>query len=88
MTIERTMTEQKQSEVEREVAMSREQLKEHLTEIGKMIIRDADSIALPSIRVRSIKITADIEPGEQATTVNYSITRFADPRCPEREDEG
>ena len=66
--------------VERKRLLTKEDLIEHIKEIGQTILFDAENIAIDPQNVRSFHIEATIAPGEKATNVTYTVNRFADPR--------
>ena len=68
------------TEVKRKEYLTKVDIKEHIKEVGKQIIEDADKITIDAVNTKSIIICAEIAPGMQATEIEWSITRYADPR--------
>lgn len=76
------------SEVKRpEYVPDRATLIEHIREVGKRIIADADRIAPQPSVCRCITISATIAPATEVTCVDYSISEYADPRVRKVGDE-
>ena len=57
----------------------------HLKKIGERIILDARDIAKAAYEAREINITASISPADQVTTVEYSFSKYSDPRITKKE---
>lgn len=55
-------------------------LVEHIKSIGESLVARADELRINTSGCRSIKIQANINPNEEATTVDISLSYFADPR--------
>lgn len=55
-------------------------LVEHVKCIGKRITEDAELLMSDPKTTREIKIEARIKPQTDATTVTYTIVKYADPR--------
>lgn len=72
--------QEKRGIVERGFLLTSEMLAAHLKEVGQRIIYDAESISVSPENIRGIKITAEICPCEEATSVYYEIQKYADPR--------
>ena len=68
------------SNIDRPSAMNRDTLISHIREVGRRIADDAEVIAPDARYTQSIEISAYISPADSVTTVNYSISRIADPR--------
>lgn len=83
-----SVDEIKVGNVERERLMNRQKLREHLVKIGERIIKDAEEINFPSAMTTRMSVIASIAPGEKITEVHYILHRLADPRVPERDDNG
>lgn len=66
--------------VERHEWLTVETLSEHLKTIGNAIKTDADAIGHFADGGQSIKIEAEVNPGEAVTMVKYTVMRYADPR--------
>lgn len=76
------------TQVKREsLFLTRDDLIEHIREVGKAIINDAEHIAPTPLMCSGIEITAHICPSTEATEVEYHITRYADPRLTGAEKE-
>lgn len=71
-------------EIERPVSMDTNALVDHLKAIGNAIVDDAEHLAVDTNRLRMVRVEAEIAPGEQITTVVYTLERTADPRLPRR----
>ena len=83
------MTSKMESNIQRNYFLSSpEEVSAHLKAVGEAIIRDADQIRLEPSNIASIKISAEIAPCTQITYVTYEIERIADPRKPERYEDG
>ena len=66
--------------VARPISLTRDDLIAHIKNVGQAIINDAEQIALDPQNIQGVSIIASIEPLSSITTVDYSITRIADPR--------
>lgn len=66
--------------VERPAGFTTETLAEHLKTVGSAIKTDADAIGHFADGGQSVKIEAEINPGDMVTMVKYTVTRYADPR--------
>lgn len=67
---------------------SPEAVSSHLKAVGEAIIKDAEQICLEPSNITSIKISAEIAPCTELTYITYEIDRRADPRIPERYEDG
>ena len=72
--------QEERSSVERGFLLTSEMLAAHLKEVGQRIIDDAEAISGGPENIRRIKITAEICPCEETTSVYYEIQKYADPR--------
>lgn len=72
--------EEKRESVKREPYLRNEMLAEHIKEVGRRIIDDAEAISSGSEIIFGIKIIASINPGEEVTSVCYETQKYADPR--------
>lgn len=76
------------TQVKREsLFLTREVLIEHIKEVGKAIINDAERITPCPKYCSGIEITAHIYPVAETTEVEYRITRYADPRIADAKTE-
>ena len=53
---------------------------EHLKEIGKAIIADAENLAVDTHNLFMVHIKADVAPNDEVTSLSYRLDRYADPR--------
>ena len=60
--------------------MTAEALAEHLKEIGKAIIADAENLAVDTHNLFRVHIEADVAPNDEVTSLSYRLDRYADPR--------
>lgn len=60
--------------------MTVEALAEHLKEIGKAIIADAENLAVDTHNLFRVHIEADVAPDDEVTSLSYRLDRYADPR--------
>lgn len=74
------MKTEKTKAIERPQGFTADTLAEHLKTIGSAIRTDADSLGHFADGGQSIRIEAEINPGEMVTMVTYTVTRNADPR--------
>ena len=73
------------TEVEREKYYSTPaELAKHIRAIGYAIVEDSANLFIPPNSVKSITITAELNPCETITCIKYELTRIADPRFEER----
>lgn len=72
--------EEKRGSVKSEPYLRNEMLAEHIKEVGRRIIDDAEAISSGPEIISGIKITASVIPGEEITSVEYEIRKYADPR--------
>lgn len=77
--------------VDRKVALTKEDLTEHIRKIGQAIIDEAEHLGADPHK-RYIEFSATVQPGMAITTVKVAYEVFADPKVHmerwEREDEG
>lgn len=66
--------------IKRPDVLSKENFAEHLKTVGNAIKTDAGAIAHFAEGGQSVKIEAEVNPGEAVTTVRYIVERLADPR--------
>jgi len=72
--------ETKASCISRSPAMDKESLIAHLKTVGQRIVDDAEMVGSDPEHTREIYISARISPFESITSIDYEITRAADPR--------
>ena len=60
--------------------MNNDAFVEHLKQIGKAIIEDAEHLTVDTQNLRLVRVEAEIAPCEQVTTIKYTLERIADPR--------
>ena len=60
--------------------MTVEALAEHLKEIGKAIISDAEHLAVDTHNLFRVHIEADVAPNDEVMSLSYRLDRYADPR--------
>lgn len=65
--------------VDRKVALTKEDLTEHIRKIGQAIIDEAEHLGADSNKMY-IEFSATVQPGEAVTTVKVSYEVYADPR--------
>lgn len=66
--------------LERPPFMTSEELKDHLAEIGKAIMHDAEILSSNTDRLKLVEIHAEVAPYQQETEIVYRMHRLADPR--------
>lgn len=74
------MKEAKISRIDRPSAMDKEALVAHLKTVGQRIVDDAEMIGADPKRTIQIYISVKISPFDSVTSIDYEITRTADPR--------
>ena len=74
------MEETKTSCISRSPAMDKESLIAHLKTVGQRIVDDAEMVGADPKRTREIYISVRISPFDSTTSIDYEITRIADPR--------
>lgn len=74
------MKEEKTSRINRPFAMDKESLIAHLKTVGQRIVDDAELIGADPEHTREIYISVRISPFDSITSIDYDITRAADPR--------
>ena len=74
------MKEEKTSRINRPFAMDKETLISHLKTVGQRIVDDAEIVGADPDRTREIYISVRISPYDSITSIDYDITREADPR--------
>ena len=74
--------------IERCRGMDDEELREHLKEVGRRIIADADTLQIPANGTTKISMIATVAAASEITRVKYFIERLADPRIPSRVQKG
>lgn len=73
------------TEVEREKYFNTpEKLAQHIKAVGWAIVKDSANLSIPTNSIKSITITAELNPCETITCIKYELTRIADPRFEER----
>lgn len=65
--------------VDRKVALTKEDLTEHIRKIGQAIIDEAEHLGADPHK-RYIEFSATVQPGEEITTVKIAYEVYADPR--------
>lgn len=66
--------------VDRKVALTKEDLTEHIRKIGQAIIDEAEYLGADPHKKRYIEFTATVQPGVAVTTVKVAYEVYADPR--------
>ena len=64
----------------RPIDLPKDKFQKHLEAIGSAIIADAETISMYK-KIRCIEISAEINPYELVTEIEYRIKRLADPRA-------
>ena len=70
----------KTTSVARPFNLPKDELQKHLEAIGSAIIADAETISKYK-KIKYIEISAEINPCEEITEIEYHIKRLADPRA-------
>lgn len=65
--------------VDRKVALTKEDLTEHIRKIGQAIIDEAEHLGADPHK-QYIEFSATVQPGEAITTINVAYEVYADPR--------
>ena len=65
--------------VDRKVALTKDDLTEHIKAIGQAIIDEAEHLGADPHKMY-IEFTATVQPGEAVTTVKVTYEVYADPR--------
>ena len=60
---------------------------DHMKNVGRAIINDADTIKLQPDKVSGVDILVIIDPDTEVTNIHYSIRRRADPRIKQEAKE-
>lgn len=66
--------------VDRKVALTKEDLTEHIRKIGQAIIDEAEHLSEDPHKKRYIEFSATVQPGAAVTTVKIAYEVYADPR--------
>lgn len=65
--------------VDRKVALTKEDLTEHIRKIGQAIIDEAEHLGADPDK-KYIEFSATVQPGEAITTIKVAYEVYADPR--------
>ena len=65
--------------VDRKVALTKEDLTEHIRKIGQAIIDEAEYLGVDPHK-KYIEFSATVQPGEAITTIKVAYEVYADPR--------
>ena len=80
MEIEIKETDVYAKRLERPLFVTSDELKDHLTEIGKAIMHDAEILSSNTDSLKLVEIHAEVAPYQQVTEIVYRMHRLVDPR--------
>ena len=66
--------------IPRHDVLNSDALVDHLKQIGKAIIEDAEHLTVDTQNLCKVRVEAEIAPCERVSTVTYTLERIADPR--------